>query len=315
MLVVISLGGNALVERGQLITARIQRENIRRAIGPIAQIVSAGHRIVLSHGNGPQIGLLALQSAAYRPSAQEPLDVLGAETEGAIGYMIEQELEDVLGPSAPVAALLTCVEVDCDDPAFVNPTKPIGPLYERAEAEDLRRQRGWSVAPDGDKYRRVVASPMPKRVLEIAVIRLLVTHGVIPICAGGGGVPVVRTSRGGMIGVEAVIDKDRASALLARELDADFLLLLTDVDAVYDRWGTPQKAPIRRTTPALLKDRQFAAGSMQPKVEAACAYVVNTRRPAGIGRLADALSILRGDSGTLIAADEKACGSAFSDHA
>ncbi len=304
MLVVISLGGNALLERGELMTAKHQRANVRRAVTAIADVIAAGHQVVISHGNGPQIGLLALQTAAAgRPEDRDPLDLLGAETEGAIGYVIAQELENILAKPQPVAALLTQVEVDPHDPAFRNPVKPIGPVYERAEAETLSAQRGWTVKPDGDKYRRVVASPQPQRIVDIGVIQILIEHGVIVICAGGGGIPVVRTRTGGLIGVEAVIDKDWASALLARELGADALLLLTDVEAVFDGWGTSHPKPFRHVSPQELGKHAFAEGSMAPKVAAACAFVTATGRSAGIGWLADAAAILRGDAGTWIAAD------------
>jgi carbamate kinase len=219
--------------------------------------------------------------------------------------MIEQELENIL-PNGQVAALLTQVEVDPRDPAFRNPTKPIGPVYDKMEAEKLAGPRGWVVKPDGDKYRRVVASPKPKGIPDIGVIRILIEHGVTVICAGGGGIPVVRKLDGGLIGVEAVIDKDWASALLAREIGADSLLLLTDVEAVYEGWGTLQKKPIRHTSPKELQSHTFAEGSMGPKVEAACAFVEATGGGAGIGRLSDALAILSGKAGTWIRPDHNA---------
>ena len=300
MLVVISLGGNALLERGQPMTAENQRANVKRAVAAISDVITAGHQVVISHGNGPQIGLLALQTTEYRADEAYPLDVLGAETQGAIGYMIEQELENILSGQQQVAALLTQVEVDPRDPAFRNPTKPIGPIYDQAQAEQLAASRGWIIKPDGDKYRRVVASPKPQRIPDIGVIRILIEHEVIVICAGGGGIPVVRSRNGGLIGIEAVIDKDWASALLARELSADSLLLLTDVDAVYDGWGTLKKKPIRHATPKELQKHTFAEGSMGPKVEAACAFVEATGGGAGIGRMSDAFAILEGRAGTCI---------------
>jgi len=305
MLVVISLGGNALLRRGEPMTAENQRRNVQRAVAAIAEVVAAGHQVVISHGNGPQIGLLALQTAVDRRSEGDPLDVLGAETEGAIGYMIEQELENILPKSRPVAALLTQVEVDPRDPAFSDPTKPIGPLYDKAEAEALAVQRGWVVKPDGDKYRRVVASPRPQRIPDIGVIRILIDHGVIVICAGGGGIPVVRTASGGLVGIEAVIDKDRASALLARELGAEALLLLTDVEGVFNGWGSVHQRPFHRTSPQELRRHTFAEGSMRPKVEAACEFVETTGGRAGIGRLSDALAILNGQAGTWITQDSE----------
>lgn len=300
MLIVLSLGGNALLTRGQPMTAENQRANVRGAVAAISDVIAAGHQIVISHGNGPQIGLLALQTAAYRSNEAYPLDVLGAQTEGAIGYMIEQELENILPKERQVATLLTQIEVDPRDPAFRNPTKPIGPVYDKAEAEKTAASSGWVFKPDGDKYRRVVPSPKPQRIPDISVIRILLDHGVIVICAGGGGIPVVRSPDGGLIGIEAVIDKDWTSALLALELHADFLLLLTDTDAVYAGWGTAQKRPIRHASPEELRKYSFAEGSMGPKVAAACAFVEKTGGGAGIGSLSDAHSILNGTAGTLI---------------
>lgn len=303
MLVIISLGGNALLTRGQPMTAENQRANVRRAAAAIVEIIDAGHQIVISHGNGPQIGLLALQSAAIRPDGAYPLDVLGAETQGGIGYMIEQELENLLRGRRRVAALLTQVEVDPNDPAFENPTKPIGPVYSKAEADRIAASMPWVFKPDNDKYRRVVPSPKPRRIPDIAVVQILLDHGVIVICAGGGGIPVVRGPDGMLVGVEAVIDKDWASAMLSKELRADFLLLLTDADAVYEGWGTPLQKPIRRASPDQLRQHQFAEGSMGPKVAAACQFVEAMGGAAGIGRLSDALSILDGQAGTLITRD------------
>lgn len=300
MLVVIALGGNALLRRGEALTAENQRANVRSAAEAIAAVAARGHRVVITHGNGPQVGLLALQGAAYKPEEAYPLDVLGAETEGMIGYLIEQELENALGGSQPVATLLTQVLVDPRDPAFLNPTKPVGPVYDRQQAEVLANARGWNIAPDGDKFRRVVPSPQPLSIPDVGVVRLLVDQNVIVICAGGGGIPVVRRDDGSLVGVEAVIDKDRASALLARDLNADALLLLTDVDGVYNDWGTPEQKRIENVRPAELSPEVFAAGSMRPKVEAACAYVDGTGNFAGIGALTDASRILEGKAGTVI---------------
>jgi carbamate kinase len=265
MRIVIALGGNALLKRGEPLTTGNQRRNVQRAVAALAPLARA-HQLVITHGNGPQVGLLASQGSG------DPLDVLDAETEGQIGYLIEQELANHLA-GRRCAALLTQIEVDPRDPAFTNPTKPIGPVYDRTEAERLARERGWTVAADGAYFRRVVASPRPQRILELPVIELLVEQGVIVICTGGGGIPVVRRADGGYAGVEAVIDKDLASSLLARELRADALLLLTDVDAVYRGFGTPQAEPIRQITPAELRKLPFAPGSMAPKVEAACEFV------------------------------------------
>jgi carbamate kinase len=306
MLVVIALGGNALQQRGQLLEAEILRRNICMAASAIAAIVQS-HTVVVTHGNGPQVGLLALQSEAYTRVSPYPLDVLGAETEGMIGYLIEQELRNCL-PNQQVATLLTQVEVDPHDPAFAQPTKPIGPFYTQTEAELVARERGWTILPergyantaDGKVYRRVVPSPRPQRILELPTIRLLVERGVLVICVGGGGIPVTLSPDRRIHGVEAVIDKDWASALLATGLAADVLLLLTDVDAVYRGWETDQAEPLPRTTPDQLAQYAFASGSMGPKVEAACHFVRVSGGYAGIGRLDDAPAILNRQRGTII---------------
>ena len=255
------------------------------------------HELVITHGNGPQVGLLALQSAAYTEVEPYPLDVLGAESEGMIGYLVELGLENAL-PDRPVAALLTQVLVDADDPAFARPTKPIGPVYDAATAAALAETRGWTIAADGPGFRRVVASPEPREIVELGTIRLLVEAGVVVVCTGGGGIPVTRN--GALRGVEAVIDKDLAAALLAEQLDADMLLLLTDVAAVEADWGTENARPIRGASPDELRALMFAAGSMGPKVEAACRFVEQTGRVAAIGALADAREIVAGRRGTLI---------------
>jgi carbamate kinase len=297
MRVVAALGGNALLRRGQPMTAENQRENVAvaaQALRPIA----LEHDLILTHGNGPQVGLLALQNLAYRPDEIYPLDILDAESEGMIGYLLEQELGNLL-PGRRIATLLTRIEVARDDPAFMHPTKPIGPVYEREEAERLAGERGWTIAPDGPKWRRVVPSPEPRRILEIDVIEPLVAAGVLVVCAGGGGIPVV-AGHGGYGGVEAVIDKDLAGALLARSLHADAFLMLTDVDAVYTGWGTPEAAAIRRTAPGDLDPGQFAAGSMGPKVAAAKRFAEAGSGFAVIGALADAARMLAGEAGTMV---------------
>lgn len=299
MLIVIALGGNALLKRGESLTMENQRANTKIAAQSIAQVISEGHQVIITHGNGPQVGLLALQGAAYKPDEAYPLDVLGAESEGMIGYLIEQELENVLPSGYKVAMLLTQVEVDPNDSAFCNPLKPVGPIYTKDEAEILSIKHGWTVAADGKNYRRVVASPVPISIPDIPVIELLLKHGIIVICTGGGGIPIVRLSDGKSIGVEAVIDKDKASALLAKKLGADMLLMLTDVDAVYKDWGTPLQSKIRETTTQISK-MPLANGSMKPKVEAACDFVNAINGKAGIGTLKDALRIIEGTAGTLI---------------
>lgn len=296
MKVVIALGGNALLKRGEPPTAAAQRANVARAAQAVAGVARA-HLVVVTHGNGPQVGLLALQAEASARVPPYPLDILDAETEGMIGYLIEQELASRL-PGRRVATLLTQIEVAANDPAFARPSKPIGPIYTAAQAQRLTHARGWTVGLDGNAWRRVVPSPEPLRILEVATIRLLVDAGVIVICAGGGGIPVVVTPAGGIHGVEGVIDKDLAAALLARELDAEALLLLTDVDAVYRNWNTSTASPLRVTTARELRQERFAPGSMGPKVEAACRFVEATGGFAGIGRLEDALEILEGRRGT-----------------
>ncbi len=247
MRIVIALGGNALLRRGQPMTAENQRANIRTAAEAIAA-VAPGNEIVIAHGNGPQVGLLALQAAAYHDVAPYPLDVLGAQTEAMIGYVIEQELGNLLPPEQQLATVLTMIEVDRQDPAFDNPTKPIGPVYDLETAERLKAASGWTIAADGDMFRRVVASPKPKRIFEIGPIRSLVERGTIVICAGGGGIPTMYDEHGKLHGVEAVIDKDLASALLARQLDADLLVIATDVDGVYTDWGTPEQTRLGLVT-------------------------------------------------------------------
>ena len=301
MLVVAALGGNALLRRGEPLTAETQRTNVATAAASLAQIIEAGHQLVVTHGNGPQIGLLALQGAAYKPDEVFPLDVLGAETDGMIGYLIEQELENALGHDRPVATLLTQVEVDPKDPAFARPTKFIGPVYDKAEAERLAQARSWSIAADGAHWRRVVPSPMPMDIPDLRVLQLLLEQDVTLICAGGGGIPVVRRPDGSLIGIEAVIDKDHATALLAHKLNADALLLLTDVEAVFRDFGTEAQSAIDRITPEDAGHLDLPDGSMAPKVAAAATFVSDRARFASVGRLEDALAMLEGRAGTMIA--------------
>ncbi|MDG4887906.1 MULTISPECIES: carbamate kinase [unclassified Mesorhizobium] len=296
MLIVAALGGNALLRRGEPMTAENQRNNVKRAASALAALIDEGHSLVITHGNGPQVGLLALQSAASSGGAF-PLDVLGAESAGMIGYMIEQELAN-LASQRLYATLLTQVKVDPRDSAFSNPTKPIGPVYDEATARRIAGERGWSIAPDGDKWRRVVPSPRPVEILEASVISFLIDHGVIVVCTGGGGVPVVAREDGGMVGVEAVIDKDLASSLLARQLKADMLLMLTDVDAVYVGYGTPDARALRNVGAKELSGKDFPAGSMGPKISAATEFVQATGNPAAIGRLEDATEIVKRRQGT-----------------
>ena len=299
-LVVVALGGNALLRRGERLDVGVQRDNVKVAAEAVAEVVR-GHDVVLTHGNGPQVGLLALQNEAYADVASYPLDVLDAETEGMVGYLLEQELGGHL-PSDRLATLLTQVVVSADDPAFDHPTKPIGPVYDEATAQRLALARGWRIAPDGDRWRRVVPSPEPVRIVELAVIEILVRHGVLVTCLGGGGIPVVEDDRGRLRGVEAVIDKDLAAALLATQLHADALVLLTDVDGVYEDWGTATQRRVERATPTELRAMALAAGSMGPKAEAAIRFVEAGGSFGAIGALDDAPALANGLAGTIVTA-------------
>ena len=305
MRVVVALGGNALLKRGEPMTAENQRTNVRSA-APALAAVAEEHELVLSHGNGPQVGLLALQAAAYTEVEAYPFDILGAQTEGMIGYVLEQELGNVMPPGAPLATILTMVQVDPKDPAFGDPTKFVGPIYTKAEADVLHAAKGWVFKPDGDSWRRVVPSPEPLHIFEINPIRWLLEHDVVAICAGGGGVPTMFVDDGKtLVGVEAVIDKDFASELLAREVSADVYVMATDVDAVYADWGTPQQRALERVTPEELRRIGFPAGSMGPKVEAACRFVEATGRRAAIGALARIQQLVEGEAGTQVVPDKE----------
>ena len=297
--IVVALGGNALLQRGKSLDADHQRANIERAAHAIAGIVD-GNQVVVTHGNGPQVGLLALQNAAYTDIAPYPLDVLDAETEGMIGYLLDQHLLAEL-PGRQVATLLTQVVVDPDDPAFRQPTKPIGPVYPVDEADHLHCAHGWTMAPDGcGVRRRVVPSPAPQRIVELPTIQILLDAGVLVVCAGGGGIPVLARPASVLHGIEAVVDKDATAALLARELHADLLLILTDVPAVHPVWPTPHDHEIRQAAPQHLRAMEFPAGSMGPKIAAACDFVTRTGGRAAIGRLDDAAALLDGTAGTQI---------------
>ena len=300
MRVVVALGGNALLKRGEAMTFEAQRVNVRSAAPALAALTER-HELVVSHGNGPQVGLLALQSAAYTAVSPYPLDALGAQTEGMIGYILEQELGNAMPEEAPLVTVLTMVQVDPADPAFADPTKFVGPIYTEEQAQALAAEKGWSVKRDGDLWRRVVPSPQPKRIIEIRPIRWMLDRGATVICAGGGGVPTVLDPETRILsGVEAVIDKDLSSELLARLLDADMFVMATDVDAVYTDWGTPQQARLDRATPAQLRAGGFPAGSMGPKVEAAARFVEATGKRAGIGALTEIEEIVEGRAGTQV---------------
>lgn len=301
MTIVVALGGNALLKRSEPMTAHAQRANIRTAVKSLAPLVGQ-HDLVLAHGNGPQVGLLALQAAAYDATDPYPLDVLGAQTEGMIGYMIEQELGNILPFEKPLATMLTMVEVDPHDPAFDNPTKFVGPQYCREDADRLESEKGWTFKMDGDLWRRVVASPEPKLIFELNPIKWLIEKGTVVICAGGGGIPTAYLPDGTrtLVGAEAVIDKDLASGLLAKDLGADLLVMATDAEGVYADWGTPHQRLLRHVTPEELERHEFAAGSMGPKVEAAIRFVRETGKPAAIGSLDDIERIVAGEAGTCV---------------
>lgn len=300
MRVVIALGGNALLKRGEELSASVQRQNCKLAAAAIAEVIAAGHDVIVTHGNGPQVGLMALQDAAYDSRLASPLDVLCAESQGMIGYMIAQELQNALNGARSVAVMVTRVEVDPKDPAFKSPSKPIGPLYSQREAAALAASHGWTIMADGEHFRRAVASPQPVRILEIDTIRHLAGSAAITICAGGGGIPVVRGAAGSFSGIEAIIDKDHASRMVACETQASAFLMLTDVDGLYLGWGTKDRQMLRRATPAELRCHSFARGTMAPKVEAAIEFVTRGGHMAGIGKMDDALALLSGRAGTWI---------------
>jgi carbamate kinase len=299
MRIVVAVGGNALLERGQKPDAAVQQANAVRAVHALAPL-AAEHEIVVTHGNGPQVGLLALQSAAD-PALERPypFDVLGAQTQGMIGYWLLQGLQNSL-PGRQVAAIIDQTLVSAADPAFADPTKFVGPVYDEATAKQYASERGWVVKPDGRFWRRVVPSPKPVRVVETRVVRLLLMSGAVVVCAGGGGVPVVRDEDGKLRGIEAVVDKDLATEVLAESLEADALLLLTDVPNVVRGYGTPEATPVTRATPASLRREDFAAGSMGPKVDAVCRFVETTGDMAAIGALEDAPLIIEGKAGTVV---------------
>jgi carbamate kinase len=298
---VVALGGNALLPRGEPLESANQARAARDAARLLAG-ASERHRLVITHGNGPQVGLLAMMGEAYTDVEPYPLDVLDSETEGQIGYVLEMQLDNFIDHQDTIA-VITRIVVDGDDPAFGAPSKFIGPVYDKAEAEDAARRHGWTIAQDGDRWRRVVPSPEPRRIVQLPAIRSLVDGGYLVVCAGGGGVPVVEDADGRHRGVEAVIDKDLASSLLAVNLGADALVMATDVDAVYEDYGTDRQRPIRRATPDRLRSGSFAAGSMGPKVEAACRFAEQTGGRATIGSLEQLQEMLDGRAGTDVVVD------------
>lgn len=301
MRLVVALGGNALARRGEPMTVERQRANVVTACEQLAPVAMA-HQLVITHGNGPQVGMLALQAHAYDAETAYPFDVMGAQTEGMIGYFIEQELGNLLPMEKHLATLLTMVEVDANDPAFNDPTKFVGPVYTAPEAHALAAQNGWTVKADGDHWRRVVASPLPQRIFEIAPIKLMLDNGIIVVAAGGGGIPTMyQPGTRHLSGVEAVIDKDFASAVLARDLRADLLVIATDTTHVFLDWGTPNQRPIHRGHPDEFAALHFPAGSMGPKVEAALEFVRSTGNRVAIGSLDELGGLVNGSAGTQMA--------------
>lgn len=299
MKIVIALGGNALLKRGEVMSSENQRANVKTACEQIAQVYN-GNQLIITHGNGPQVGLLALQNNAYKDVPMYPLDVLGAETVGMIGYMIQQELSNVLPKEAGIATVLTQVQVDPKDPAFANPTKPVGPVYSKEEAEAIAKEKGWTMAPDNDKFRRVVASPKPVGFYGLRPLRTLIDGGYVVVCGGGGGVPTYVGEDGKQHGSEAVVDKDLATALLGSLVGADLLVIATDVDGAYVGWGTPDKKRVALSDTKSIQEFDFAKGSMGPKVQAAINFVEATGKDAVIGALSDIEQIVAGKAGTRI---------------
>ncbi len=302
MKIVIALGGNALLQRGQALSAENQLISIRTAATQLASIAQ-GHDLLITHGNGPQVGLLALQAESYKDVAPYPLDILGAQTQGSIGYLIEQELANRLPASRQLACLVTRTVINADDPELASPSKPIGPMYSEHEAKKLGSDRHWTVAADDKGYRRVVPSPTPLAVTNLEAIRCLFDRGFIVIAAGGGGVPVIHESDGEKLkGVQAVIDKDATATLLALALKADCLLIVTGVEAVYEDWGLKSQRAIGHVTANQLKALSFPRGSMGPKVNAACEFVSTSGKRAVIGSLHQIEAMLAGTVGTQIVA-------------
>ena len=299
MKIVIALGGNALLKRGEPMTAENQRENVKTACAQIARVYD-GNQLIITHGNGPQVGLLALQNNAYKEVPMYPLDVLGAETAGMIGYMIQQELSNTVPGSASIATVLTQIQVDPKDPAFQKPSKPVGPVYSKEEADKIAAEKGWTMAPDNDKYRRVVASPKPVNIFGLEPLKTLIDNKYIVVCGGGGGIPTWIDDKGKQHGAEAVIDKDLATALLATLIDADLFVIATDVDGAYLDWGKPEQKRITLAAPDAALAFGFASGSMGPKIEAAANFAKATGKDAVIGALADIEQIVAGKAGTRI---------------
>lgn len=286
------------MQKGQALESEIQANNIARATRNIADIVT-NDELAITHGNGPQVGLLALQAEGYPEVTPYPFDILDAESAGMLGYLISLHMDNAL-PTRQSVALITRVLVDPEDPAFARATKPVGPVYPTAQGDAIARQRGWQMTRISEGMRRVVPSPRPQKIIELSAIEVLLTQGAIVVCCGGGGIPVVQAPNGGLVGVAAVVDKDASSALLASALEADRLIMLTDVEAVYKNWNTDSAKPIQRMSTAELRELEFEEGSMAPKVAAACQFADETGNSAYIGKLTRLPDIIRGLSGTRI---------------
>lgn len=306
MRVLVALGGNALSLKNEPITAQNQRKRVKQAVAPLAKIAEQ-HELIITHGNGPQVGLLAQQSLANLSSDQSnqstkapfPLDVLNAETEGMIGYLIEQELINQLPENRRTASLLTMVQVDANDKAFSEPDKPVGPSYPFEKKQSLEDKNNWSFKSKDNEWQRVVPSPEPEDILQSPAIETLLLNDTVVICSGGGGIPVSRSDNA-LIGVEAVIDKDKTSALLAIKLKVDRFIIATKTDGVYRNWQSKTSEKIKNITIKQLKSMQFESGTMAPKIAAAIRFVKQRQQPAVIGSLDELDKIMNFNAGTKI---------------
>lgn len=296
-ILVVAIGGNALLQRGELMSCENQRKSVEATAQSLAKLHEE-YRLVIVHGNGPQVGLLALQNLAYRDCPPYPLDILGAETQGMIGCLMQQGIKKEL-PNTNVTTLITQVMVNSDDPAIADPSKFIGPVYDKESAQQLADQHGWTIKPDGDYWRRVVPSPTPSKIMESDAIKSLLEKDHIVICGGGGGAPIVKNGTT-IKGFEAVIDKDATAALLASEIGAAELLILTDGSHVYLDWGKPNARPLTDVTVKEMRSYSFAAGSMGPKVNACCDFAEQTGGTGNIGDLYQAVDVMKRTTGTRI---------------
>jgi len=298
MLIVLALGGNALLQRGEPQEEENLVNNIKRAVKAIANLAK-DHTLILCHGNGPQVGLLSLQADAYHEVKPYGLDVLCAESQGMIGYLLQRELNSELKDKT-VVTLITQVIVDHNDPAFKQPSKPIGPFYSKEEANQYQQEKNWQFIEEKNGFRRIVPSPMPFEIVELPLIKLLVENRCLVICGGGGGISVFKNVNNQLVGIESIIDKDLTAAEIAIALKADKFVILTDIDGVYKNWEQKNAQVIRNITSDELEQMQFAAGSMEPKIKAATKFVQDTNKKVMIGALIDAEKVLREEAGTTI---------------